>query len=1351
MDNMLKCNKTLISINDNNVKNIPINSTSLLLLPAPPPNIKPTPILSCADTGSDRILLRQEDAIAATLDIQPAILPLQVRFPDGKTALSIGTTAVALPSTAVSLPAHVFDDNSLQQSLFGISDITNLDYNATFRKDGLYLYQNKDLVHYTPKAPNATSWTLPLQRPCAKANAALSLPSDKKYSQFMHASFGSPALSTLLRALRKGYLSSLPRFTSALLCKHPPNSLATAMGHLDRRRQGLDSTTPVIAVPPPPTPPTTDDSSPPETYEDDIKNISELPGSVIDNDPTIYTKLFDTADFDATGRYPVPSAGARHIYHLVSCFNGNIHVETMQSRTSAAYILAYKNTFQHWSRYGPAPEIVRLDNETSTDLEKFLLEELRVKNFQYFPTRNHRANRAERCIRTWKNHFIATLATASPKFPISYWNKLIPLAELTLNCLLPWQPNPSISAYHGLTGAPFDFRAHPIAPAGTAILIHEAPEVRGTWAGHGVPGFYIGPALSHYRSHHVHVTSTSSPRVTDTVAWFPATDVTPPPPDIKEMLIAAIKDFLCAIKKFDLKGDFPAPMLLQELEDLATLHHTAPPPVAPAPVHNIGTETRVLMLDDASVQEPRVVLPALALANPVHTAPANPLPIVALLPPPYPPPPGLPPLPVIDHPNTLLEVPISVPTVPVAPLRRSPRVHVVRTPSSFGYTAVTVPAPYIDIIRGDNDTISAANLNRAEVAELLSAAATAGFRTTDHLARAAAASAFECPLRQVMADYASASASSTCPAPTYLSYTIDHLAHANAAAPLNVNPDGSPLTFQTAIRGVDRPSWKIAEDTEVSRLLDTTTMHPIHSQQQPLDRRGDTTYYNPKPKEKYDDDMNKVYRIRGTAGGDRINYDGPTKANTAALSTVKILLQSIVSDNANFMTLDIKDFYLMTPLPRPEYLRIPLKFLSKTILDKHNLHQFIHNNSVLFEVTKSMYGLPHAGKIAQDVLVERLALHGYLQTGTTCLFRHVTNGVAFVLVVDDFGVKFKDMDGAEDLIRCLQLYYTLTIKKDATKYLGLTIAVDKITREVRLSAPGVIAKALKQFAPISTAVARSPAIYQPPRFGAAAQTPTAPDTSPLLTADQRHRLQQLGGVLLYYCLAIDSTGLPAVTAIESALAHATHLTQRAADRLLAYFRHYPDNILVLKACNMRLHTQSDASYCTRSRGRSVAGGIAYLGNEDPTEINGPIMAYSTVIQNVMASIGEAEYAAAFHTAQMAAGLRKTLSDLGYPQPPTYILVDNKVAYGIASNTIEPKRTKSIDMQFHWLRDRVQLQEFIIIWRKGMYNLADFFTKPLSVKDHQSVMHLLVRVPSSSPVLHTHRALRTQHEKTYVYN
>jgi hypothetical protein len=153
----------------------------------------------------------------------------------------------------------------------------------------------------------------------------------------------------------------------------------------------------------------------------------------------------------------------------------------------------------------------------------------------------------------------------------------------------------------------------------------------------------------------------------------------------------------------------------------------------------------------------------------------------------------------------------------------------------------------------------------------------------------------------------------------------DAPAYAYATAPLNVNPDGSPLTYRTATHDPESGDWLTAEAAEIDHLLATTTMHAIHLHQQPSDRRGDTTYYNPKPKEKYDDEMNKVfYRIRGTAVGDRINYDGPTKAKTAAQSTVKLLLQSVVSDNAKFMTLDIKDFYLMTPLPRSEYIRIPL-------------------------------------------------------------------------------------------------------------------------------------------------------------------------------------------------------------------------------------------------------------------------------------------------------------------------------------------------------------------------------------------------------------------------------------------
>jgi hypothetical protein len=50
----------------------------------------------------------------------------------------------------------------------------------------------------------------------------------------------------------------------------------------------------------------------------------------------------------------------------------------MNSRTAGSYITAYDNTYKHWAQYGPVPSIVRLDNETSADLENFLLVEKKV-------------------------------------------------------------------------------------------------------------------------------------------------------------------------------------------------------------------------------------------------------------------------------------------------------------------------------------------------------------------------------------------------------------------------------------------------------------------------------------------------------------------------------------------------------------------------------------------------------------------------------------------------------------------------------------------------------------------------------------------------------------------------------------------------------------------------------------------------------------------------------------------------------------------------------------------------------------------------------------------------------------
>ncbi len=101
-----------------------------------------------------------------------------------------------------------------------------------------------------------------------------------------------------------------------------------------------------------------------------------------------------------------------------------------------------------------------------------------------------------------------------------------------------------------------------------------------------------------------------------------------------------------------------------------------------------------------------------------------------------------------------------------------------------------------------------------------------------------------------------------------------------------------------------------------------------------------------------------------------------------------------------------------------------------------------------------------------------------------------------------------------------------------------------------------------------------------------------------------------------------------------------------------------------------------------------------------------------MINCVVASAAEAEFAGGFHVAQTAVSLRKILHDLGYPQPPTLLRIDNTVAIGLATNSLNAKRSKAMDMRYFWLADRVAQNQFVVEHIPGQWNIADHFTKPL---------------------------------------
>ncbi len=104
----------------------------------------------------------------------------------------------------------------------------------------------------------------------------------------------------------------------------------------------------------------------------------------------------------------------------------------------------------------------------------------------------------------------------------------------------------------------------------------------------------------------------------------------------------------------------------------------------------------------------------------------------------------------------------------------------------------------------------------------------------------------------------------------------------------------------------------------------------------------------------------------------------------------------------------------------------------------------------------------------------------------------------------------------------------------------------------------------------------------------------------------------------------------------------------------------------------------------------------------------------------MSSAAEAELGALFINAKEAVYLRQILTEMGHPQPKTPIQTDNTTAEGVINNKIQPKRTKAMDMRFHWLRDREAQEQFRIYWRPGSTNLADYFTKHHAPAHHVNV-------------------------------
>jgi hypothetical protein len=120
-------------------------------------------------------------------------------------------------------------------------------------------------------------------------------------------------------------------------------------------------------------------------------------------------------------------------------------------------------------------------------------------------------------------------------------------------------------------------------------------------------------------------------------------------------------------------------------------------------------------------------------------------------------------------------------------------------------------------------------------------------------------------------------------------------------------------------------------------------------------------------------------RTRFTVRGNRINYPGAVATPTVEMLVAKMLFNSVISTkDARFMTMDISNFYLMTLLHRPEFIRLKRGDIPDEVINEYKLREKpTKNGSIYIRAKRWMYGLPQAGLLANKLLEKRFNKHGY--------------------------------------------------------------------------------------------------------------------------------------------------------------------------------------------------------------------------------------------------------------------------------------------------------------------------------------------------------------------------------------
>ncbi|KAJ9675533.1 hypothetical protein PVL29_024456 [Vitis rotundifolia] len=424
---------------------------------------------------------------------------------------------------------------------------------------------------------------------------------------------------------------------------------------------------------------------------------------------------------------------------------------------------------------------------------------------------------------------------------------------------------------------------------------------------------------------------------------------------------------------------------------------------------------------------------------------------------------------------------------------------------------------------------------------------------------------------------------------------------------------------------------------------------------------------------------------RGFTQSYGIDYQ-ETFAPVAKMNTIRILLSLAVNQDWCLQQLDIKNAFLNGNLEEEVYMEIPPGFEGS-----------MAKNQVC-KLQKSLYGLKQSPRAWFDRFTKAVLKLGYKQgQADHTLFvkkSHAGKMAILIVYVDDIILSGNDMEELQNLKKYLSEEFEVKDLGNLKYFLGMEVARSR--KGIVVSQRKYILDLLKETGMLGCKPIDTPMDSQK-KLGIEKES----------TPVDRGRYQRLVGRLIYLSHTRPDIGF-AVSAVSQFMHSPTKEHMEAVYRILRYLKMTPGKGLFFrKTENRDTEVYSDADWAGNIIDRRSTSGYCSF-------VWGNLVTWRSKKQSVVArSSAEAEYRALAQGICEGIWIKRVLNELGQTSSsPILMMCDNQAAISIAKNPVHHDRTKHVEIDRHFITEKVTSETVKLNYVPTKHQTADILTKAL---------------------------------------